>query len=109
MNNQTEWNKVYGGVQEGADAWSEVAKQQFSTGEAHQVQLTYFMRTSGEFYASGTFDTTLDSMWRIVEYVRSLQSSGEHLPGLATDGRDFIILVDSETRPNAYPQLILSE
>lgn len=125
MSNQTEWNRVFGGEQEGADAWSDIFRQhfsgskspakdggvenvEFSNSTTHQVQLSYFKR-SGKWYADGSFETQLDSMWRIVEDVRSRQSRGESLPGIAGSGKGFIILVDSETHPNAYPHLITPE
>ncbi len=117
MSNPTEWNRVFGGEQEGGEAWHDLFNQYFNRYNesdtvddgTHQVQLTYFKRTSGKFYASGTFDTTLGDMWRIVEDVRSRQSHGEELPGLSTSGKEFIILVDSETHPNGQPQLIIPE
>lgn len=41
MSNQTEWNRVFGGEQEGADAWSELFREYFgkskpANGDAYQ-------------------------------------------------------------------------
>ena len=76
-----------------------------------KVKLTYFKPISGKFHGCGEYMTMAKFFLDVFEEVRYKRNTG-NLPGLArnvawSDEAYFVILVESDTHPNAYPGLLL--
>ena len=68
-----------------------------------RVKLTYF-KWSGKYYTNGQYDTKLTSLLDIWNEVVHKQEAG-HLPGLAQEAREFLILVRVPTHPHNHPHI----
>ena len=73
-----------------------------------RVIITYF-KTSGKYYATGRYNARGTGWLEIHAEVSKLLNSGETVPGLNGDGRDFVKLVeihDSNDRDEIVPFLV---
>lgn len=79
-----------------------------------KVELTYFKRDTGKYYASAAYESKLDADSLLEDYWSEIAVLERHdnLPGLARgvwteDRHEFIILVNVIDHPNAHPRLLV--
>jgi len=72
-----------------------------------QVDLIYF-KSTGKFYAHGSYDTSLTDLGDIWLEVDRMHEEG-NLPGLARGSRGWIISVRVPAHPHDHPKLLMGD
>lgn len=69
------------------------------------LKLTYF-KPSGKYYSEGEIEVDSSTDWNTcIELVR-FRFEGACLPGLVTGAKNYIVHVNSDNHPSAYPAII---
>ena len=69
----------------------------------YEIELQYF-KTSGTYYSSGTYTTSLNAMYKVKEEIEKMKKDNK-LPGIT--GNEFIVYTNAEKHPNGFPIIIL--